>query len=245
MKVVGVISSANFHGHGATLVREALGAVAAEGAATEEIFLPKFRIEFCLGCLRCLAEGKCHQTDDFETMRSLLREADGIILGAPTFGAAPNARMKNFLDRLGMFEYVTGSLGGRHLAAISTASSPATAGKVAKGLAGLLAERGLWAGLHLGHHGRQGAGAREPTGRRVPPKGPGARQAAGERHQARPETPGTGAPQDGAQSPDTETHVSRGHSQVPGRHDEGGIRQPQAEGLDPGPGRHGCAGRSP
>ena len=157
MKVVGVISSANFHGHGATLVREALEAAAAEGAVTEEIFLPKFRIEFCLGCLRCLAEGKCHQADDFESLRSLLHEADGIILGAPTFGAAPNARMKNFLDRLGMFEYVTGSLGGRHLAAISTASSPAAAGKVAKSLAGLLAS-GVFGRAYIS--GTMGAKAR-------------------------------------------------------------------------------------
>ncbi len=139
MKIVGVISSANRDGNSATLVREALRAAEAAGAATREIYLPECKIEFCTGCLRCMAEGRCHQPDDFESLRGALHEADGIILGAPTFGAAPNARMKNFMDRFGLFEYFTASLGGRYFAAISTASSPGTAAKVAKGMARLFA----------------------------------------------------------------------------------------------------------
>lgn len=129
MKVVGVISSAHPGGNSATLVREALKGAAAEGAVTTEIFLPKYRIEFCTGCLQCMAEGRCPQPDDFETLRAILCEADGIILGAPTFGSAPNARMKNFMDRFGLFEFFTASLGGKHLAAISTASMGAGAGR--------------------------------------------------------------------------------------------------------------------
>jgi multimeric flavodoxin WrbA len=78
MKVIGVIGSANFSGNGATLVREALKAAEAEGVTTKEIFLPQFKIEFCQGCMRCMAEGKCHQADDFEALRGTLYEADGI-----------------------------------------------------------------------------------------------------------------------------------------------------------------------
>lgn len=138
MKVVGVISSAHFEGNSATLVREALRGAAAEGAETTEIFLPKYKVEFCSGCLRCMAEGRCPQPDDFEALRNILYEADGIILGAPTFGSAPNARMKNFMDRFGLFEYFTASLGGKYLAAISTASMPGAARKTVAQMAQLL-----------------------------------------------------------------------------------------------------------
>ncbi len=139
MKIIGVIGSANLNGNGATLAREALEAAAAEGAETREIFLAAYRIEFCRGCLRCMSEGGCPQEDDFAELGRVLREADGIIFSFPTFGYAPNARMKCFIERFGLFEYFTSSLGGKYLAAISTASRPGAAGKAAKGFPGLLA----------------------------------------------------------------------------------------------------------
>jgi multimeric flavodoxin WrbA len=37
--------------------------------------------------------------------------------------AAPNAIMKNFIDRLGMYERFTSSLGGKYMAGISTAGA--------------------------------------------------------------------------------------------------------------------------
>ena len=131
MNIVGVMSSAHFDGNSATLVRAALKGAEAEGARTTEIFLAHHRIEFCLGCLRCMTDGRCPLPDDFEALREVLVEADGIVFGAPTFGYAPNARMKNFLDRFGLFEFFTASLGGKHMASISTASQPGAARKTA------------------------------------------------------------------------------------------------------------------
>ena len=131
MNIVGIMSSAHFDGNSATLVRAALKGAEAEGARTTEIFLAHHRIEFCLGCLRCMTDGRCPLPDDFEALREVLVEADGIVFGAPTFGYAPNARMKNFLDRFGLFEFFTASLGGKHMASISTASQPGAARKTA------------------------------------------------------------------------------------------------------------------
>jgi len=73
MKVVGVISSANRQGNGATLAKEALKAAEAEGATVSEIFLPGLKIEYCQGCLGCMASGECHQPDDFEELRKTLK----------------------------------------------------------------------------------------------------------------------------------------------------------------------------
>jgi multimeric flavodoxin WrbA len=123
MKVVGVISSPHQEGNSATLVREALGAARAAGAEAEEVFLPDCRIEFCRACGTCLRTGGCPLQDDFQQVKTLLQEADGIILSTPTYAAAPSARIKNLLDRLGQLAFLTSFLGGKYLAAIVTAGS--------------------------------------------------------------------------------------------------------------------------
>jgi hypothetical protein len=56
-------------------------------------------------------------------VKTLLQEADGIILSTPTYAAAPSARIKNLLDRLGQLAFLTSFLGGKYLAAIVTAGS--------------------------------------------------------------------------------------------------------------------------
>ena len=136
IQVVGVMSSARLNGNTATLVREALRGAEEEGAWTTEIALPKYQINFCQGCLRCMVEGRCPAPDDFEPLRELLSDANGIILSSPTYGRAPCATMKNLIDRLGLFEYFTSSaFGGKYVVGISTANSAGAAKKVAKSLA--------------------------------------------------------------------------------------------------------------
>lgn len=136
IKVVGVMSSARVNGNTATLVREALKGAEEAGASTTGIVLPEYQINFCQGCMRCMAEGRCAAPDDFEQLRALLTAANGVILSSPTYGAAPCARMKALIDRMGLFEYFTSSaFGGKHIVGISTANSADAAKKVAKGLA--------------------------------------------------------------------------------------------------------------
>ncbi len=162
-QVVAVMSSAKANGNTATLVREALRGAEEEGALTTEIALPEYRLSFCQGCLRCMVDGKCPTDDDFEAVRALLQGADGIILSSPTYGAAPNAIMKNLLDRLGLFErFTSATFGGKYVIGISTARSAVAARKVAKGLAGLLTsgvfERGYITGFLGVSSGANGVG---------------------------------------------------------------------------------------
>ncbi len=133
MKVVGVVGSPSRNGNTAVLVREALRAAAAQGAEVEEIFLPEHNLLFCQGCSRCMTDGRCHLSDDFEEIRSKVYAADGLVLGSPTYGGGPSAIMKNFFDRLGLYTVFTSSLGGKYLVGISTASAMG-AGAVAKKL---------------------------------------------------------------------------------------------------------------
>lgn len=99
----------------------------------EEFHLPAYRIEHCRGCFMCMAEGRCPINDDFQHIKERMLAADGIILGSPTFGLAPNACMKALLDRLGMYSVYTSELSGKYVVGISTAGA-AGSGKVARSL---------------------------------------------------------------------------------------------------------------
>jgi multimeric flavodoxin WrbA len=139
IQIVAVMGSARVNGNTATLVREALRGAAEAGASTSEIVLAEHHIAFCQGCSRCMQEGRCPQRDDLEPLRKQLHEADGVILSSPTYGAAPSAMMKNFLDRMGLFEFFSAyAFGGKYRAGIATANRAADAKKVAKHLASLL-----------------------------------------------------------------------------------------------------------
>jgi NAD(P)H-dependent FMN reductase len=137
MKVIGIISSPHANGNSATLVREALKGAEEAGASVEEVFLPSLRIEFCRDCSACMKSGRCAVEDDFPKLRDQLAEADGIILSSPTYAKAPCARIKNLLDRLGMFAWMTSTFGGTYLAGVATGSSFGAAA-VAKQLAAWL-----------------------------------------------------------------------------------------------------------
>ena len=134
IKIVAVISSPNFNGNTASLVREALKGAKEEGASVTEIFLANYKLEFCKGCLMCNAKGKCPIPDGFEEIRKLIYEADGIILGSPTYAMEYNAEMKCFFERLGTYTLYSSLLGGKYAVGISTSYNKNGAKNVAKKL---------------------------------------------------------------------------------------------------------------
>ena len=93
------------HGEGNTA--QALGLMAAElkkeSVDCEIITLNAGSIRGCLGCGACASkEGNwCAITDDgMNEIAQKAREADGLILGAPTYYGGISGHMKCFLDRL-------------------------------------------------------------------------------------------------------------------------------------------------
>ncbi|WP_297427256.1 flavodoxin family protein [Clostridium sp.] len=133
IKVVGIISSTRENGNTATLVREVLKGAKEEGALVTEIFLPKYNLKPCIGCLKCTNEGRCPLPDKFEEIRKLVYEADGIVLGSPTYATEYNSILKCFFERLGPYTLYASLLGGKYSVGISTAYGNA-AKKVAKNL---------------------------------------------------------------------------------------------------------------
>ncbi len=133
MKIVGIFSSPSSNGNTATLVRKLIAELENLGAEVELIDLAKENLQFCKGCMNCLHKEGCVLPDSVNEIRRKMVEADGLIMGSPSYGIAPNAIMKNFLDRIGMFNAYTALLGDKYIIGISTAGGIG-AKKVAKQL---------------------------------------------------------------------------------------------------------------
>lgn len=104
MKILGIIGSKRKTGNTSCLVQTALKAAQKKGAETELIFLGDYSIKDCTGCEGCKDTLKCVINDDMQKIYPLLLEADGIILGSPTYFYNISADMKAFIDRCYCFE---------------------------------------------------------------------------------------------------------------------------------------------
>jgi Multimeric flavodoxin WrbA len=101
MKIIAISGSPRVNGNTDILLNEALQAAKSEGAQTQLIRLSDYKLEPCQACMSCATAGKCARKDDGETLYKLLTEADGIVLGAPSYFQNVPGPMKIFIDRMG------------------------------------------------------------------------------------------------------------------------------------------------
>lgn len=102
MKVIAVNGSPRENGNTAFALRAMSEILREEGIGAEFVQVGGRRIRGCIGCSGCKsAEGDlCVFKDDIVNEASQkMREADGIILGAPAYFAGIPGDMKSFLDR--------------------------------------------------------------------------------------------------------------------------------------------------
>jgi multimeric flavodoxin WrbA len=91
-----------------------LEGAAGAGAQTEMIDLADLRITPCTACEGCTLTGICVYDDDVAGILSLMREADGIVLGSPVYVDNVTGQMKVFVDRLAdaiHYQVLTGKYG--------------------------------------------------------------------------------------------------------------------------------------
>jgi len=104
MKVVAFNGSARKDGNTAILIKWALGELEADGIETEMVQLAGTGIHGCTACGRCFEnkDRRCVVTDDIlnDCLDKML-DADGIILGSPTYFAVVSTEMKALIDRAG------------------------------------------------------------------------------------------------------------------------------------------------
>ena len=93
-----------------SIVKEELEAA---GIETESIWIGMDKIQGCIACYRCVEnkDKRCSvKTDKMNEYIEKMIEADGIILGSPTYFADTSTRMKALIERAGFVSKVNGDL---------------------------------------------------------------------------------------------------------------------------------------
>ena len=120
MKVVAFNGSARLDGNTAILIRYVFEELKKCGIETELIQLAGKKIQGCTACYKCFSnkDKKCVITDDVvgECIKKML-EADGIILGSPTYFADCSASIKALIERSGMVARANGDMFRRKVGA--------------------------------------------------------------------------------------------------------------------------------
>ena len=120
MKVVAFNGSARKGGNTARLIGVVLEELESKGIATELVELSGKNIAGCIACYKCFKEknGRCAVDDGIvnECIDKML-EADGIILGSPTYFANISANMKALIERCGMVSRANGDMFRRKVGA--------------------------------------------------------------------------------------------------------------------------------
>ncbi len=113
MKILGLIGSARRLGNTEALVKEALlgaqeaGGGSQTGGSSETrvevslLRLTDLNIKSCRGCMSCVfGDGTCAiKDDDMPFLLDLMLQADGLVIGAPTYILSPAAIIKLITDR--------------------------------------------------------------------------------------------------------------------------------------------------
>lgn len=124
MKVVGINGSARSDGNTAILIKRVFAELEKEGIETELIQLAGKTIRGCRACYKCM-ENKDKQcavkNDSFNKCYVKMLEADGIILGSPTYFSDMSAEMKALIDRAGFVSMANGGLLKRKVGAAVSA----------------------------------------------------------------------------------------------------------------------------
>jgi multimeric flavodoxin WrbA len=102
MKVVAFNGSPRKEGNTSILIREALSELEKEKIETEMVHL-RGPIRGCIACYKCFErkDGRCAQEDQINGHIEKMAEADGIILGSPTYFSDLTPELKALIDRSG------------------------------------------------------------------------------------------------------------------------------------------------
>ena len=104
MKVIAFNGSARKDGNTAILIKEVFNELEADRIETEMIQLAGKKIRGCIACGKCFENKnqRCAVDNDFanECIEKMI-EADGIILGSPTYFADVTTETKALIDRAG------------------------------------------------------------------------------------------------------------------------------------------------
>jgi len=120
MKVVAFNGSARRKGNTQHLIDLVLAELEARGIHTETVSLAGRPMRGCMACLKCFQNQnrRCVLEDDaLNDCVAKMMEADGILLGSPTYFANVSTEMKALIDRAGMVSKANGEMLSRKVGA--------------------------------------------------------------------------------------------------------------------------------
>jgi multimeric flavodoxin WrbA len=120
MKVVGFNGSARKDGNTAILINYVFGELENAGIQTEMVQLSGKDIHGCRACFKCFdnTDGHCAVDNDYlNQCIDRMAQADGIILGSPTYFTDVSAEMKALIDRAGLVAKANGDMFKRKVGA--------------------------------------------------------------------------------------------------------------------------------
>ena len=105
MKAVAFNGSARKDGNTAILLDTVLEELKREGIETELVQLSGKSLQGCIACFKCFEnkDGRCAvKKDEMNVYIEKMQEADGILLGSPTYFSDVSTNMKALIERCGM-----------------------------------------------------------------------------------------------------------------------------------------------
>ena len=99
MKILIINGSPRINGLTAGILHALERNLIAQGADVEFFNLSELSMSQCRGCCSCYATGHCHMNDDAEKLSGVIEEADGLVLGTPTYASNVSGYMKVLIDR--------------------------------------------------------------------------------------------------------------------------------------------------
>ncbi len=103
MKVIGINGSPRKNGNTETLVQTVLDAAKEKGHSTQLFNLNELEFCGCQACMYCKTHDHCKLEDGLTPVLDAVRDADGIVFGAPIYMWQLSGQFKLFEDRLYMF----------------------------------------------------------------------------------------------------------------------------------------------
>ena len=120
MKVVAFNGSPRKNGNTAMLIKAVLDVLEGEGIETECVQLGGQKIHGCTACMQCVKNQNRRCAVDNDILNGLIDkmlEADGIIIGSPTYFANVTSEVKALIDRAGLVAVANGHMFKRKVGA--------------------------------------------------------------------------------------------------------------------------------